>query len=112
VRMLFMPIVAPLRRGMLVTGSVELRDAEPRPLDALAMPGDAMWRRVDTVPDVIEVAGTPEVHVHYIVDAIARRVLFTSSIDHLLRGAASHAIVNFNRAFTLPDEAGLRPVSA
>jgi N-acetyl-gamma-glutamylphosphate reductase len=35
--------------------------------------------------------------------------VFVSAIDNLLRGAASHAIYNLNRACGWADEAGLQP---
>lgn len=117
VRLLFVPLVAPLKRGMLVSGSVDVgpwvhahtAKTSALALPALCLPGDPLWQQVDQAPDVLAVAHRPQAQVHYFLDAVAGRVVFVSAIDNLLRGAASHAIFNLNRACGWPDEAGLLP---
>ncbi len=117
VRLLFVPLVAPLKRGMLVSGSVDVgrwlqaQTAQTLAiaLPPLSLPGDSLWQQLDQAPDVLAVAHRPQAQVHYFLDAVAGRVLFVSAIDNLMRGAASHAIFNLNRACGWPAEAGLVP---
>lgn len=114
VRLLFVPMVAPLKRGMLVTGSVDVtpwlqRQPGVAQLPALELAGDPLWQRVDQAPDVLAVAQQAQVQVHYLLDAPSGRVVFVSAIDNLLRGAASHAVFNLNRACGWADGAGLLP---
>jgi N-acetyl-gamma-glutamylphosphate reductase len=78
-------------------------------LPDLHMADDPFWQRVAQAPDVLAVAHQPTVQVHYYLDAPSGRVVFVSAIDNLLRGAASHAIYNLNRACGWADEAGLQP---
>ncbi len=107
VRLLFVPLVAPLRRGMLISGTVPLRDGVTQAdLDALP-PLDAFWRRSKSAPDVHEVALTPWIAVHYALDAPSQRVLFVTALDNLSRGAASHAVANLNAMWQLPETTGL-----
>ena len=107
VRLLFVPIVAPLRRGMLISGSVPLKGGVTQAdLDALP-PLDAFWRRSAVAPDVHEVAHTPWIAVHYALDAISQRLLFVTALDNLSRGAATQAIANLNAMWRLPETTGL-----
>ncbi len=107
VRLLFVPIVAPLRRGMLISGSVPLRAGVTQAdLDALP-PLDAFWKRVASAPEVHAVAHTPWIHVHYALDVASQRLLFVTALDNLSRGAATHAIANLNAMWQLPETTGL-----
>ena len=106
VRLLFVPLVAPLRRGMLISGSVPLRAGVTQAdLDALP-PLDAFWRRSASAPDVHSVAHTPWISVHYALDAASQRLLFVTALDNLSRGAATHAIANLNCMWQLPETTG------
>lgn len=114
VRLLFVPMVAPLKRGMLVTGSADVsawvhQQGAAAALPDLQLAGDPFWQRVAQAPDVLAVAQQSTVQVYYHLDAPSGRVVFVSAIDNLLRGAASHAIYNLNRACGWADEAGLLP---
>ncbi len=107
VRLLFVPIVAPLRRGMLISGSVPLRPGVTQAdLDALP-PLDAFWRRSPTAPDVHEVANSPWIAVYYALDAVTQRLVFVTALDNLSRGAATQAIANLNAMWQLPETTGL-----
>lgn len=111
VRLLFTPLVAPLRRGMLLSGTVQARlGVTPDALDALALDQDSLWRRAPEPPDVHSVAGTAFVRVHWALDEASGRIVFVSVLDNLLRGAASHAVVQMNRMFGLEDLSGLDAV--
>ncbi len=107
VRLLFVPIVAPLRRGMLISGALQLpAGVTQADVDALP-PLDGFWRRSAQAPDVHEVANTPWIAVHYAVDAASQRLLFVTALDNLSRGAATHAIANLNAMWQLPEATGL-----
>lgn len=107
VRLLFVPLVAPLRRGMLISGTVPLRAGVTQAdLDAMP-PLDAFWRRVTTAPDVQQVANTPWVAVHYALDPQSQRLQFVTALDNLSRGAATQAIANLNLMWQWPETTGL-----
>jgi N-acetyl-gamma-glutamylphosphate reductase len=112
VHLLFVPMVAPLRRGMLVTGSADvtpwLQRNEAAPLPPLQLGDDPLWHEAAEAPDVLGVAERNLVRVHYHLDRTSRRVQFVSVIDNLLRGAASHAIYNLNLACGWPALSGLQ----
>ncbi|MBI5610265.1 MAG: N-acetyl-gamma-glutamyl-phosphate reductase [Deltaproteobacteria bacterium] len=112
VHLLFVPLVAPLRRGMLVSGSADVAPWLARnpgaPLPNLTLAGDPLWLQVPAAPDVLAVAEQNTVQVHYFLDAAAGRVQFVSVIDNLLRGAASHAVYNLNLACGWPALTGLQ----
>jgi N-acetyl-gamma-glutamyl-phosphate reductase len=110
-RLLFTPLVAPLRRGMLLSGTVQARpEVSANALDTLEFAYDSLWRRAPEAPDVHSVAGTALVRVHWALDEASGRIAFVSVLDNLLRGAASHAVVQMNRAFGLEDHSGLDAV--
>ena len=107
VRLLFVPLVAPLRRGMLISGTVPLRAGVTQAdLDAMP-PLDAFWRRVTTAPDVQQVANTPWIAVHYALDPQSQRLQFVTALDNLSRGAATQAIANLNLMWQWPETTGL-----
>lgn len=112
VHLLFVPMVAPLRRGMLVSGSVDVSpwigQNPTATLPPLQLGNDPLWHQVATAPDVLGVTGQNIVRVHYDLDKVARRVQFVSVIDNLLRGAASHAVYNLNLACGWPALSGLQ----
>jgi N-acetyl-gamma-glutamyl-phosphate reductase len=107
-RLLFTPLVAPLRRGMLLSGTVQGRAGlSVDSMEALAFPQDPLWQRAPEPPDVHGVAETAWVRVHWALDEASGRIAFVSVLDNLLRGAASHAVVQMNRLFGLEDLSGL-----
>ncbi len=107
VRLLFVPVVAPLRRGMLISGTVPLQaTVTQRDLQELP-PLDAFWRRVDQPPEVQELRDTPWISVYYALDPPSGRLLFVTALDNLLRGAASQAIANLNQMWQLPATTGI-----
>ena len=107
VHLTFVPIVAPLRRGMLISGTVALpAGVTQAQIDALP-PLDPFWQRVARAPEVAQVADTPWVLVHYGLDPQTQHLHFVTALDNLMRGAASHAVMNLNAMFGLPLTAGL-----
>ncbi len=111
VRLLFTPLVAPLRRGMLLSGTVQARPGVGSDaLEGLVLAQDPLWRSSPEPPDVHSVTETALVRVHWALDAASGRIAFVSVLDNLLRGAASHAVVQLNRLFGLEDLSGLDAV--
>lgn len=87
----FVPISAPLRRGILV--SVPLPGAT---VDAYRnyYAGNSLVHVSDRPPELLAVAGTPLAHVS-VVSRGGNSVVFCA-IDNLGRGAASQAVANVN----------------
>lgn len=107
------PVLAPMPRGILATVT-----ARPvRPVDA----GDvrevlqAAYRDEPFVhvlpagrqPHTAATAGSNSVHLQAEVDRSSGRVVVTSAIDNLGKGAAGQAVQNANLVLGLPETAGL-----
>jgi N-acetyl-gamma-glutamyl-phosphate reductase len=60
----------------------------------------------DKAPDLKQVVNTNKALVH--VDVFGRKVVVTSMIDNLLKGAVGQAVQNMNIMFGLDERAGLR----
>lgn len=107
IRLTFVPMVAPLRRGMLISGVLAIPETVTQ-ADVDALPAlDPLWRRVATAPQVADVTETPWILVHYGLDEQTHHLHFVTVLDNLMRGAASHAVMNMNAMFGLPLTLGL-----
>lgn len=62
--------------------------------------------RSETPPDVKMVQGTNK--CFYSIEKFGKRILITSVIDNLLKGASGQAVQNFNIMFNLPENTGLK----
>lgn len=60
----------------------------------------------DAALDLKQVVGTNKALVH--VEVFGRKVVITSMIDNLLKGAVGQAVQNMNLMFNLPEDAGLK----
>ncbi len=60
----------------------------------------------DAALDLKQVVGTNKALVH--VEVFGRKVVITSMIDNLLKGAVGQAVQNMNLMFGLPEETGLK----
>lgn len=109
----FHPHVAPFFRGLSLTVSVML--TEPLSADELmAMywqqyEGEALIRLGETIPEIREVAGTPNLAIGgFAVDERdSMRASFVVVLDNLLKGAASQALQNINLALGLDELTGI-----
>jgi N-acetyl-gamma-glutamyl-phosphate reductase len=115
VELRFVPVSAPLSRGILVTSFVEL----PADVDdaALAKLFDDSYAREpfvrfvrDRLPEVAAVAGSNYAEVGFTLGAPAgasRTLAIVSAADNLIKGGAGQAIQNMNLMLGLPETASL-----
>lgn len=104
----FMPHVAPHFRGLMVTINLRLHQAMTQ--DALRQhyrryyAQDPLVCVIDDIPWVNQIAQTHGVQVGGLVtDATGCRAVLVVTLDNLLKGAATQAIQNLNRAFHMPE---------
>jgi len=108
----FLPHVAPHFRGLTVTANLHL---------GVAVTHDSLRDRYlafyadepligirDEAPWVSQVAGTHRAEIGgFIVAPGATRAVVVSTLDNLLKGAATQALQNLNLAFALPELTGI-----
>lgn len=99
----FVPMSAPLRRGILVT--VPLPGATVEAYRAF-YEGNPLVRVLSTPPDLHGVLGSPRADIA-VVEKDGRAVVFCA-IDNLCRGAGSQAVANLNLVMGWPVDLGLR----
>jgi N-acetyl-gamma-glutamyl-phosphate reductase len=100
----FMPHVAPYFRGLTVTVNAHL--VEPTSTDAARAlyrshyAGEPLVDVSDAAPWVSHIAGRHGAQVGgFAVSADGRRLVVVATLDNLLKGAATQAMQNLNRAF-------------
>ncbi|WP_395791981.1 N-acetyl-gamma-glutamyl-phosphate reductase [Aquimonas sp.] len=108
----FMPHVAAHFRGITMTVNLHLEAptsvAELVELYRARYAGEPLIRVTDTAPWVSRIAGKTGVEIGgFTVSADGRRVVIVSTLDNLMKGAASQALQNLNLAFGLDEFAGL-----
>ena len=113
----FVPVSAPLSRGILVTAFVEVEGSEtPESIAALyagAFDGEPFVRFVrDRLPEVAAVAGANTAEVGFTLGpvdgATGRRTLaVVSALDNLIKGGAGQAIQNMNLMLGLDERLSL-----
>ena len=99
----FVPMSAPLRRGILVTIPIPGATVE-RYRDFYA--GNKLVRVLASAPDLHGVLGSARADVGVVAGPDGRAVVFCA-IDNLCRGAGSQAVANLNRVMGWPTELGL-----
>ena len=109
----FNPHLLPISRGILASIYTKLKDSLSQ-ADVQAMYEDfwkdAPWVRVlpaGKLPETRNVRGTMFCDIAVTVDQRTGRLLITSAIDNLCRGASGQAVANANLMFGLPVETGL-----
>jgi N-acetyl-gamma-glutamyl-phosphate reductase len=111
----FVPVSAPLSRGILVTSFVEL-PAEIEEAAVVKLYDDAYAREPfvrfvrDRLPEVAAVAGSNYAEVGFTLGAPAgasRTLAIVSATDNLIKGGAGQAIQNMNLMLGLPETASL-----
>jgi N-acetyl-gamma-glutamyl-phosphate reductase len=99
----FMPHVAPHFRGLTVTTNLYLSRALKRE-DVLARfqhayAGEKLVRVLDEAPWVSRIAGKHHAEIGgFALSADGKRVVVVATLDNLLKGAATQAMQNINRA--------------
>lgn len=108
---IFNPHLAPYKRGLLVTVTLQLKsDVTSQQVDEAytqAYQNTPLVRIVNTWPKIDNVAHTPFADVHWQVDEAKHVVVVSCAIDNLLKGAASQAIQCANISLGLPSEYSL-----
>jgi N-acetyl-gamma-glutamyl-phosphate reductase len=104
----FMPHVAPHFRGLTVTCNLYLARATKREEVMArfrhAYEAEPLVRVVDEAPWVSRIAGRHHAEIGGFAMALdGRRVVVVATLDNLLKGAATQAMQNINRALGLPE---------
>jgi N-acetyl-gamma-glutamyl-phosphate reductase len=113
VTMSFTPVLAPMPRGILVSGSARLTPgADTVALRAAlhAAYDDEPFVHVlavDEWPHTAATVGSNSCHLQVVADADAGRAVVVAAIDNLGKGAAGQALQNANIALGLPETAGV-----
>jgi N-acetyl-gamma-glutamyl-phosphate reductase len=111
----FVPVSAPLSRGILATCFVEVTEADTddsiAALYAGAYEGEPFVRVVrDRLPEVVAVAGSNFAEVGFVLGearAGKRTLVLVAATDNLIKGGAGQAIQNMNLMLGLPETASL-----
>ncbi len=106
----FIPYRGDFARGIFCTEVVKL-DKSVAKEDIVALYKDffkdaAFTHYCDSALDLKQVVGTNKALIH--VEVFGRKVVITSMIDNLLKGAVGQAVQNMNLMFGLDEDAGLR----
>jgi N-acetyl-gamma-glutamyl-phosphate reductase len=108
----FMPHVAPYFRGITMTVNLWLREAATaesiRNRYRERYAGEPLIRIVDEAPWVSRIANRHGVEIGgFAVAPGGKRVVVVATLDNLLKGAATQALQNLNRALGLDEFAGI-----
>lgn len=108
----FMPHVAPHFRGLTITANLHLarrfdrEEVAARYRERYA--DEPMVRLLDEAPWVSAIAGRHHVEIGgFTLSADGQRLVVVATLDNLLKGAATQALQNLNRAFGLPELTGI-----
>ena len=106
----FIPYRGDFARGIFCTEVVRL-DEQPSENELVARYKDfyndaAFTHYSDKSLDLKQVVGTNKALVH--IDVFGRKIVITSIIDNLLKGAVGQAVQNMNLMFGAAEQAGLR----
>jgi N-acetyl-gamma-glutamyl-phosphate reductase len=107
------PILAPMPRGILATvtarpaGNLTEQDVRGVLDDAYADEPFVHVLPAGQQPHTAATFGSNSVHLQATVDQDSGRILVTSAIDNLGKGAAGQAVQNANLMFGLPETSGL-----
>jgi N-acetyl-gamma-glutamyl-phosphate reductase len=106
----FVPQLLPLTRGMLINTYVTLKDSiEPMDILKKAYGSSKFIRLRDKPVDIKSVAGTNFCDIY--VKSDGKALLINSSIDNLLRGASSQAVVNANLMSGFDEDLGIPKIA-
>jgi len=118
VELRFVPVSAPLSRGILATCFVEIPASDSA--DAIAALYDASYAREpfvrfvrDRLPEVAAVAGSNYAEVGFTLgpaSGATRPLAIVSATDNLIKGGAGQAVQAMNRVFGLEETLGLPEV--
>jgi len=111
VQVIFNPHLAPYRRGLLATVTLQLKadvtNEQVKQAFEAAYSDKPLVRLVKSWPEIGNVAHTPFADVHWQCDDKKHVVVVSCAIDNLLKGAASQGVQCFNISLGLPSEYSL-----
>ncbi len=111
VKILFVPHLVPMERGILATLYVRSQASEEVIYHALAdFYADKPFVEVlppGQIPRIAEVRGTNLCRLGIKQDPRTGRTIILSAIDNLVKGASGQALQNLNLMYGLPEETGL-----
>ncbi len=107
----FVPHLVPMTRGILTTAYVELNEgidtAKLTEIYKSFYAAELFVKVVDHPPHSKHVAGSNYCHIHPTVNEGAGKLVVTSAIDNLIKGAAGQAVQNMNLMLGLEETVGL-----
>jgi N-acetyl-gamma-glutamyl-phosphate reductase len=106
----FTPVLAPMPRGILATVTARpTGPGDPRAVLAAAYEGEAFVHVLPQGqwPHTAATFGSNAVHLQATTDRDSGRLLVTSALDNLGKGAAAQAVQNANLMLGLPERTGL-----
>lgn len=108
----FTPHLVPLKRGILATSYANLNgdytDDDIYKIFADFYKGEYFVRVLkDALPETNHVAGSNFIDIGFKVDKRLKRVVVSSAIDNLFKGAAGQAVQNMNIMFGLDEKCGI-----
>lgn len=113
---IFNPHLAPYKRGLLVTITLQLKPGISAEQVDLAFnqayQNEPLVRLVTSWPKIDNVAYTPFADIHWQVDESKQVLVVSCAIDNLLKGAASQAIQCANLCLGLPSYYSLLPTAS
>jgi N-acetyl-gamma-glutamyl-phosphate reductase len=108
---IFNPHLAPFKRGLLATVTLQLKsgvnEAQIAAAFRAAYEHMPLVRLVSSWPKIDNVANTPFADIHWQVDEEKQVIVISCAIDNLLKGAASQAVQCANLSLGLPSEYSL-----
>ncbi len=117
IRIVFVPHLLPVNRGILSTLYAKLHKdiSTPDMIDLYReFYRDEFFVRIcseGVYPNISSVKGTNFCHIGLIVDKRTRRVVIVSAIDNLVKGAAGQAVQNMNIMAGLKENSGLEYIA-
>lgn len=116
VKIIFTPHLAPMNRGILVTGYANLK----RPVDYDTVRAiyekyykDEKFVRIlnkDVCPETKWVEGSNYFDVNFKIDERTNRIVVMGALDNIVKGAAGQAVQNMNIVFGFDEDMGLNLV--
>jgi len=110
-QVIFNPHLAPYKRGLLATVTLQLKpEITAKQVDLAfeqAYFDKPLVRMAKSWPQIGNVAYTPFADIHWQVDVDKHVVVVSCAIDNLLKGASSQALQCFNISLGLPSEYSL-----
>ena len=110
----FTPHLLPVKRGILSTiyatlkKDIKLTDLHALYMSAYATENFVRISPAGTYPNISSVCGSNYCDIGLACDSRTNRVVITSAIDNLIKGAAGQAVQNMNLVCSLPEDSGLR----